>query len=51
MGAVLKTAKVQEGDTVAIFGLAASVYQPLSAHVWQARVASLVLISTKVNST
>ena len=33
MGAVLKTAKVQEGDTVAIFGQVVSVYLPLLVHM------------------
>lgn len=49
MGAVLNTAKVQEGDTVAIFGLGALVYPLLSAHVWRVQAALLVLISMKVN--
>ena len=44
MGAVLKTAKVQEGDTVAIFGLGGIGSLPLLVYAWQAPAALLVLI-------
>src|SRR5690554_8196753 len=51
IGAVLNTAKVEEGATVAIFGLGASAWQPSSARPWPRPAASLRSISTRASST
>ena len=51
MGAVMNTAKVKEGDTVAIFGLGGIGLSAIIGAKWRRPVASSVLISTPASLT